>query len=962
MSNETVYFWKRKLLAFLHDPPSKCLDIPTHETQAATLMRQAGFIEEEVNQYIKQADHVAASADRLPFPISQKCASPFDGVGHPFKHPLDGSKELRFEEPFVTAALAAEMDQAIQPVIGAFPDDWSEDEKWRARFFAHWRLFAKHAIERDWRFAFLPADTRIPDHTVWTHMQVTSALAGCAKSSEASLVPNKWEQLNPAFLKFQIGPVQEFIAQARSIRDLWSGSYLLSWLMAAGLKALSAKVGPDAVIYPNLREQPIFDLQWRDELWSKIKMAQGAKNVWESLDYKDDQLLTPNLPNVFLAVVPAEGAVELAKLVEAAIREEWEKIAKSVWKFCDAQPELLDNEGEHLKKELRKQRFDAQIARFLSISWQVLPWPENLEEAMNLAGDFEKIPKANQTPIQATAKRVNSIIKVSTGQPLNGIQPTHAVPPEDRDDRFYEDAQKTRLNNLGLGWAVMTAYTGWQLDAVRQTRAFEGWSQSGWSRGTSCNKDSLTGKEEAVAGGKTWQERWEKLGAPLAFRFKHDDFVGAVTLVKRLWDLAYLKANWGLTLPSMPDTRGIASHDPNGDGDKEGKEKGGNGDPEEIYFAVLALDGDQIGKWVSGEKTPTFKTQLSAEAVDYFQNNAPSLLDTQRPISPSYHLQFSEALSNFALRCVGPIVEVFDGRLIYAGGDDVVALLPADTALACAQALRMAFCGEAAIEDFLHQAAAAAPENEYGYKGLALNRSLLAAPRSGFLCRKDMVDQKEKPIPFVVPGPAAECSVGIAIAHYKSPLQDAVCAAQEAERRAKKADLKKGGLGRSAVAVTLVKRSGEIIEWGCKWESGGLELFQTLLNALLKDTLSAKFPHRIIEVLEPYLTRKSELIKNKNTEEDSGFKANADKIIQREFEIALGRQKGKNWDKAIIQEVLPKLDHYLQQLRQLGHADSAEARVSAVIGLCQTVAFAARTTTQPQNPQADRQEYEHAHP
>ena len=34
-----------------------------------------------------------------------------------------------------------------------------------------------------------------------------------------------------SLLKLQIGPVQDFIAQARSTRDLWSGSYLLSWLM-----------------------------------------------------------------------------------------------------------------------------------------------------------------------------------------------------------------------------------------------------------------------------------------------------------------------------------------------------------------------------------------------------------------------------------------------------------------------------------------------------------------------------------------------------------------------------------------------------------------------------------------------------------------------------------------------------------------------------------------------------------
>jgi len=44
-----------------------------------------------------------------------------------------------------------------------------------------------------------------------------------------------------ALLKFQIGPVQEFIAQARSTRDLWSGSFLISWMMA---KTSSAGIPP----------------------------------------------------------------------------------------------------------------------------------------------------------------------------------------------------------------------------------------------------------------------------------------------------------------------------------------------------------------------------------------------------------------------------------------------------------------------------------------------------------------------------------------------------------------------------------------------------------------------------------------------------------------------------------------------------------------------------------------------
>jgi CRISPR-associated protein Cmr2 len=247
--------WKHKLLAFLHDPPSKVLDIPNHQEMAKTLLRQAGFSDDEAEQFSRPADWAASAADRLPFPnsMASNLRCQFDGVRNCFHHPLGSGSDqpLRFpfEGEFITADAAHETDQTVQPVLtdyGGIPDDAADPagQRWRARFFAHWRLWPKHAVERDCRFGFLPADTRIPDHTIWTHMQVVSALAGCASETEPGAAPK------PAFLKVQIGPVQDFIAAARSIRDLWSGSYLLSWLMAAGLKALSAEAGPMRLCSP----------------------------------------------------------------------------------------------------------------------------------------------------------------------------------------------------------------------------------------------------------------------------------------------------------------------------------------------------------------------------------------------------------------------------------------------------------------------------------------------------------------------------------------------------------------------------------------------------------------------------------------------------------------------------------------------------------------------------------------
>nr|UXE44113.1 hypothetical protein Hi04_10k_c110_00004 [uncultured bacterium] len=927
--------WKEKLAAYLHDPPSKCLDIRTHGERSDAAFRQAGFIgETEIGEYFKHADHTGAAADRLPFPNSQaaglQCV--FDGVRNAFLHPLGGQRSP-FHSEFKSAEQGFEGEGSVQPKLTdeSLKQLESEELRWRARFFAHWRLWPKHATEKDYRLGLLPADTRIPDHTIWTHMQVVSALAGCVSKDKV------WR---PAFLKFQIGPVQDFIAAARSIRDLWSGSYLLSWLMAAGLKALSERVGPDAVIFPNLRGQPLFDLQWRDELWRKVKI--GSRPVWESLPWDKDTdraVLTPNLPNVFLALVPADTAREIGRYVADAIQREWRRIAESVWTEC--QKAGLTAREPGIDEQERKCRFDHQIERFLSLSWQATAWPNTLADALKMAENF-----VADMPIQKAKARVEAVVKMAT----------QVMPLEHRDSRYYTDASKTHLNNVGLGWSIIVALNGWQLDAVRQTRNFPAANPGGWTAGAFNNKDALTGREEAVAGGRAWSKRaWEitqTRGGPWAALFKHEDWLGAPILVKRLWHFAYLAQDpWKLDFRNfpMPNTRGIAAHAPEENCDDETVED----EPvSEKYFAVLALDGDEIGKWMSGEKTPHLSTQLAHYqdgtgnrgfgSKPYFERYASSILNQQRPLSPSYHLQFSEALSNFALMCARQIVEAFDGRLIYAGGDDVLALLPADTALACATALRMAFKGSSELKNFLktncqvlrnrHESEESlnsnAPPPPY-YQKLAAEDCLLGCLMPGFVTRLDHVDQENRPIPLLVPGEEADCSVGLAVAHFKSPLQDVVREARFAERRAKRE------LGKAAVTVTLMKRSGEIIKWGCRWDSHGVEAYRALVGALGEGIISGKFPHRVVELLEPYLA--DDLNRLGATRSVRDFDGVSDAIIARELAHAADRQRGPNYTTSVIQPLINALHTYWTVL------PDAQAKLRGLIGLCQTVAFAART-------------------
>jgi len=289
MSRNDEKFWKDKLMAFLHDPPCKCFDIVRHEQIAESFRKDIGFTDEDKPGF-QSEDHIASAADRFPFP-ERKCTAKFTGgEEYPFKHPFCNSN-LSFKVPIETSELA---EDKFKVSIGGV----SSGLDWQSKFYLYWRRWPEESAKQDQRLAYLPADTRLPDHTIWNHMSLTSAFSACKDEQGA---------LKPAFLHFQIGPVQEFIAAAKSTRDLASGSYLLAWLTANAIKAITDEIGPDNVIFPALRGQPVFDLLYQP-LYQQIKLTGKSgkeETLWDRIyDVSHDRegvkkLLRPTLPNRF---------------------------------------------------------------------------------------------------------------------------------------------------------------------------------------------------------------------------------------------------------------------------------------------------------------------------------------------------------------------------------------------------------------------------------------------------------------------------------------------------------------------------------------------------------------------------------------------------------------------------------------------------------------------------------------
>lgn len=873
MNNDTNY-WVTKLIAFLHDPPNKALDIRNHEEVRKVFFRQAGLSEDCIGDFDKKSDFLGASADRFPFPDHKKTRPPLVSNfsqamnrGEVFRHPMGGSV-FNFEKSPHGNAVIEEVFQDAQK--GIIVDELPEEIRPWANFFLHWRRWPIESAYSDSRTYFLPADTRIPDHNIWCHNSVVSALAG-----------SRYSGMRPAFLLFQLGPVQEYISQARSTRDLWSGSYLLSWLMVQSLKAVSDWVGPDSIIYPSLRGQPLFDLVHRTVLYDQIHFSDGrgsTETLWQRLGLQPNDYLTPTIPNRFLALVPDELGPDIANAAEASLRKELTEIGEECWEWF--------SEKGHPITEEHRQRFQKQIAAFPQIQWHIEPWKVE-QDVQQEVHAFMKL----YGPCSPGADALRDLHSLATRE----------IPVEERNQFLF---QGNDIKNPAFCWPYYYARAARNFEGRRGLRDFDAWNTDDHRAGTP--KDSFSGMAEVV-GTESWWEDFhnQKVDPQLRWLFRSQDRLGAMNLLKRVWHRAYLEKVQGLkvrdalSFESVPglaagrwrqnlekeikedadvcsrigscvskidtfsrslgweinhriDPRDIGSwiggNDPSLfmpetwniplelDSDHKAaeirsilsREKIFNGIPR--YYAVVALDGDEMGRWISGEKTPPLIDQFSSEAVQYFSSGeSRRLLSARpRPVSPSYHLQLSEALSNFSLYLVRPVVEYFQGQLIYAGGDDVLAMVPVDQLFECMEALKATFQGSAVLLDALVPGLF----HVYGSNGGFLE---LRNPGSG-----------QPTWPLIVPGPRATASMGVAVGHVQTPLQNMIRAAKAAEKHAKQ------HYQRDAFSMRLFKRSGEILQWGAKWNSSALGSIKNLMMLLSEEIMSNRFPYVFVEKMVPY--------------------------------------------------------------------------------------------------------------
>lgn len=438
------------------------------------------------------------------------------------------------------------------------------------------------------------------------------------------------------YLHFTFSPIQSFVAQARRTRDLWAGSYLISYLAGVAMQA----IGKDRIKFPNVE---------KDDLLLAI-----CKEKTLSSDFQR----VGSLPNRFAANTDATGAKQAAK----AIRETWERIAETVWKEKVERYATLTPDTRCI--------WNRQIQNFWDITWVIgehrnmdsrknlrnrLPVPEHGEKC-SLCGERQEISGKGMG--SSGSRKEMRAWWTDFAKGVNGATGLHLRMDEQEgqcNERLCAVCLTKRLFPLvaekAIGWEVPVNFPsvsyvaavdflrlGLEKDPAQAAKFADTAASVGVDRSEAkIRNKGLSGvlkkriqDLQGISGRKGWLGDWHTfvdLDGSSCFKdaIRGKDFGLSAQeqeqLIKALQELQ--------------------------------KAAGTKASP---FYAILFMDGDSMG----------------------------ALLDT---CDDAERIEISNGIMRFS-REVSKVVNEHDGWLIYAGGEDVFAFLPLDSALNCAAELR----------------------------------------------------------------------------------------------------------------------------------------------------------------------------------------------------------------------------------------------------------------------------------
>lgn len=886
MSEQNKEYWAEKLSIWLHDPVMKALNIQGHEEIAKAIAERLFQSVAKKDEYAS-ADVIAAGLTRASLPKYDKdetkngaidfLASPV--ITHPlvkdniqFKIPdkIDNDTIAKEIEALLVKDLGLdksyeelrETDAHKRPLNGwydrnATPEEWNKALYFYLFFAFQKRLRNENIGGLGGLWDMLPADTRMPDHSIWSHLGLTSAIGSAMKVNSM--------KHNIQLAVFSITPVQDFISKSRKLRDYWTSSVILSYLAFTGIKTVMNELGPDHVVYPSLHNQSLVETWTKKEFHLKEFLEED--DIFRGLQKNSKSVAA--FPNKFVFIVSSELCKQICEQIKTDIQNEWIKIAGFVKEY------LKPDDTASVYEKL----FGTQIKDYWNYSYSSCDFVSvnDIETVKNL------LPEAKWKTEYETvnAFKFNSIYDTSK---LYGV--THSLVQgllaagKTKPTRIKQPQHGEKCPLCGEHEVLHSFENQGNTSAKEYNNAIKSfWNKIRKSENPDEKTFSQVGEHERLC---------------------------AVCAVKRFLPKAIEKKNEYKTLASelrealdshdkFPSTTEMSAHELDTDDEELNNILKGAEKYETKYYAFLLMDGDKMGDLINGETlSATWGDVIHPKLKEKFsdKNFAPNselrtYLDNKRTINPSVHGTISDSLNNFARFAVYPIVEKYSGKLIYAGGDDVCAILPLSTALHAATEISKAY-----TYSFVRYTKDGAVEitteasNDDGKIGMHLGSGAEGISISG----------------------------AIVIAHHKEPLKEVINEAHHVLD-----GIAKEKSGRNSLAVRLKKRSGGMRDIYFKWNDESVKAFEQLISFASKKELSSSLLYKIenlrgsIEPLANDIASNKDLITKLIHYEvaHSEQKGNAETIAETLYALCVKRNKKDEKDKEWFMSEAPIIANFL---------------------------------------------------
>jgi CRISPR-associated protein Cmr2 len=883
----TAEYWRAKIWGLLHDPVLKALhdnsgrgknsfyeqlEVMKPWVETGKTPDQSGG---KVLKNILLADYIASASDRSAIGGTTAFVNYAEdpNKGLEIRHLLSGAKQdlkVNFHQELIKGKRADFLFPKENELIAKIPEHLREDiqeniPKIKQLYWWLWRCLPQETCDlfKDSSLMLMPAETRIPDASIWSHVSMTSALAGGFAGYDLTLDEIKnWPRgkavSHPYLAVFSFSPVQELIKSSRKMRDFWAGSWLLHYLSARVCWKLANQYGPDTLLYPSLYQQPLID-HWLVQQYPDFAQFINKKPPEKT---SPESLLTAGFPNVIVLVLP-EGKVQAAmQTAQQTLLEEWLEVGELVLKE-------LQNERYWMKSlDSNHTRWQGWLKSQWQTYWTALPIGKPEEEFKcsaneNKSQEFESWSKAQNE----TYNLINNKNRLFKEKEKDLLQESYKI-----RQQIYKRGFSA---NIGSWWGYIFDATRASLAAVKNARNWELPTAFGprstisgigpvVSPGKKDGKDWITEGEtqhfwKHKAGFFDGREQLnatevlkrglhkvlpELLGVDLEISYpdltsgvagylkvnqsnpehkrnfekacqaiidKYPDIENTLTEMRGKWGIPWIdkKQNPKKYHPRLLNAGWILEDIPNSDALKAEYTQGINQILSQCYpnnnpsdwYVLAAGDGDSMSEWLKGTKMKPYREYIpdgfeeKVRTANLPLTNFPEFLEIQKRMGPSTHSALSRALLDFSNQLVPYLTQSrYAGRLIYGGGDDVLAYTNLWEWDKWLWDIRQCFKG---AED---------PHKEFSNEGDYWK----------FKGKSDQLVDR----PLFTMGSTATISFGVVIAHHSVPLAIALESLWDAEAKAKDHVYFKDGeeKKKDAVQVRVLYGNGNTLKSTAKFD------------------------------------------------------------------------------------------------------------------------------------------------